>query len=515
MATVSTLAVNLIARTSVFEKKMRNSRKSVGRFKNSTSSAAMSLLKFTKGLALAAGVTGLGAMLKSTMANLDAVSKLSRRLDITTESLLGLRHAAELAGISNQALDKSLEIFIRRMGELKTGSGEAKRGLELLGITAEEMIRKTPEDAILVIADRIQNLATQAEKAAAAYFLFGRAGQQMLNLFEQGAPGIEAAMKEAKELGITLEGLDLKKVEAANDSVTRLTKSVKALGQEGTVTISPLIEGISTFLVKFRKPIAGAIIGGPIFGQIKAAAMVLDRVQKSTDQIGKSLGDQKAAENMKAQNQILEQRAEITRIIAENQKRQNDKLKEQQSVFEKVKKMTSDIRGKIGFEEMIADGLTPIEAQFEKIKQLGRDIFSGQMLNVFNASVKKTEKLLGRLREVKAFQSMKKDAESLVESIKTQKERLSETVARYNELFAAGLINQDQLARAVAQANDQFREPEAPTGQFREIRSQFVDVAALTGRTDSQKLDEANRLSKERNQILRNIDKSGQGVSQI
>ena len=39
-------------------------------------------------------------MLKNTLATLDAVSKLSRRLGIAHEALLGLRHAAELSGLS-------------------------------------------------------------------------------------------------------------------------------------------------------------------------------------------------------------------------------------------------------------------------------------------------------------------------------------------------------------------------------------------------------------------------------
>ena len=208
MATISTLAVNLIARTSAFEKGMKRGKKSVKTFRTSLIATGKRVALF--GVAIASTGLILGrAFVKNTLATLDVVAKLSRRLDIAHEALLGLQHAASLAGVTNEALNKSLEIFVRRMGEVKSGSGEAKRGLEALGLSAEKMIALTPDKALLVIADRIQNLGTQAEKAAAAYFLFGRSGAQLLNLFEQGAGGIERAQEEAWQLGITLEGLDL------------------------------------------------------------------------------------------------------------------------------------------------------------------------------------------------------------------------------------------------------------------------------------------------------------------
>jgi hypothetical protein len=211
MATISTLAVNLIARTSVFERKMRSSRQSVKTFRTSLGKMGKRMAMFGAAVASTGLVLG-RVFVKKTLASLDAVSKLSRRLGVAHEELLGLQHAGELAGVSSDALNKSLEIFVRRMGEVKSGSGEAKRGLDLLGLSAKKMIELTPDKALLIIADRIKGLGTQADKAAAAYFLFGRSGQQLLNLFEQGAEGIEKAQKKAEDLGKTLKGLDLKRV---------------------------------------------------------------------------------------------------------------------------------------------------------------------------------------------------------------------------------------------------------------------------------------------------------------
>ena len=255
MATISTLAVNLIARTSVFDKKMRNSTKGVKTFQSRAKSAALTLAKFASGLGAAAGIGGMGFMIKQTMTMIDQTAKLSDRIGITTEALVGLRHAAGIAGVSMEALDKSLEIFVRRMGEVKSGSGEAKRGLEALGLSAERMIKLTPERALGVIADRINNLKTQAEKAAAAYFLFGRSGAQLLNLFEKGSAGLAEMQLEAEKLGLTFNRIDAAKVEAANDAITRMKAAFQGVANVITIELAPAIEKIADGLVPISKAI--------------------------------------------------------------------------------------------------------------------------------------------------------------------------------------------------------------------------------------------------------------------
>jgi hypothetical protein len=255
MATISTLAVNLIARTSLFEKGMRRSKTSVKSLKSTITGAVGTLARFAKGLVIAAGIGGMGFLLKRTMQTIDATAKLSDRIGITTEALVGLQHAANIAGVSTESLNKALEIFTRRMGEVKAGSGEAKRGLEALGLSAERMIKLTPEQSMGVIADRINELGTQAEKSAAAYFLFGRSGAQLLNLFEKGAEGIAAAQIEVEKLGLTFSRLDAAKVEEANDAITRLKGAMQGLVNTATIRLAPSIKKLTNFFLEHRNAV--------------------------------------------------------------------------------------------------------------------------------------------------------------------------------------------------------------------------------------------------------------------
>ena len=206
----------------VAEFSARNKAKGVmGGFRRDLDVTGRALRRVAVGALAVAGVGGLGYMLKRQMETIDATAKLSDRLGVATEKLIGLQHAASITGTDAETLNKSLEIFTRRLGEMTQGSGEAKRGLDMLGLTAEQLIHISPADAFGIAADKIKQLGTQAEKTAAAYFLFGRAGSKMLNMLEVGSEGLRGFQDEVEKLGLTFSRIDAAQVEAANDALTR------------------------------------------------------------------------------------------------------------------------------------------------------------------------------------------------------------------------------------------------------------------------------------------------------
>ena len=203
------------------------------------------------GILAVAGVSGFGYMIRQQMKTIDSTAKLSDRLGIATESLIGLQHAASITGTNAETLNKSLEIFVRRLGEMTQGSGEAKRGLDMLGLTAEMLIHQSPAESFGIAADRIKQLGTQAEKTAAAYFLFGRAGSQMLNMLEEGSGGLREYQKEAEKLGLTFSRFDAAQIEAANDALTRARATMTGLFRQLTIELAPYIEILANRFTDF------------------------------------------------------------------------------------------------------------------------------------------------------------------------------------------------------------------------------------------------------------------------
>ena len=231
MAVISTLAVNLTARTAAFDKGMRKSATRVSAFSAVAKKASMRLKMF--GVAMVAVATAaVGAMVRSQLKMIDATAKLSDRMGIATEKIIGLRHAAEIMGATNEMVDKSLEMFVRRLGEVKAGTGEAKRALEMMGTTANELIQMSPDKAIYKIADALNKMESTSEKAAAAYWLFGRSGTKLLNTLSLGSEGLALMQKEAEKLGITFNRDAAAKVEKFNDAMNRLGKVASGVGQD-------------------------------------------------------------------------------------------------------------------------------------------------------------------------------------------------------------------------------------------------------------------------------------------
>ena len=99
-----------------------------------------SLFSMQGAILTAVGVGGLGALIKSSLAVGDALGKTADKLGTTTEALAGLRHAADLTGVSNKTLDTSMQRLTRRLSEAKAGTGAAVKGLDALGLSAEYLL---------------------------------------------------------------------------------------------------------------------------------------------------------------------------------------------------------------------------------------------------------------------------------------------------------------------------------------------------------------------------------------
>lgn len=249
MAIISTIGVSVTARTDKFRKGMKSAQSVLTSF-------AKSALRFGA-VASAAAAAGLLVMTKRSLESIDAISKLSDSIGIATEDIVSLQFAARITGVSTQAMSKSLEQMTRRMGEAAGGTGEAFDALKLLGLSAKDLIRVSPAEAFSKIADAVNELGTQAEKADVAYGIFGRTGIKLLNTLALGSAGLSKMALTAKRLGITFTRDMGAKVEAANDAISRFKDSMSGLAIAFTVSVAPSIktvaDNLTNFVVTLRK----------------------------------------------------------------------------------------------------------------------------------------------------------------------------------------------------------------------------------------------------------------------
>lgn len=207
---------------------VRGSLTSLGRTA-AVAAAAIGTATVAMGAALTAG---LQAGVRASLAYADAMAKVSQRTGIATEDLSGLGHAAKLAGVSMEQLGVSLRGMTRWMEQ--TGQ---------LGRPVIEVLEEQ--------AELFARMPDGAEKVALAMERFGRAGESLIPLLNQGSAGIRMATREAQQLGLIVRNDTAKAAELFNDNLTRLRGAATGFALRITEHLLPSLTTLSQSLLAF------------------------------------------------------------------------------------------------------------------------------------------------------------------------------------------------------------------------------------------------------------------------
>ena len=232
-----------------------------------------------RALKLAAGIGVVGLAFKSLrdifrqFGAIDVLAKTADRLGLTTEALVGLQFAAGQTGVESNILATSLQRLNRRLAEVATtGGGTAKKSLDALNLTAEELLRLPLEEQFGVIADRLGEVSSQADKTQIAFGFFDTEGGKLLNTLRLGSKGLADFSQEARDLGIAVSRVDAAKIEAANDTLDKLTQTFVGSARRAAVGLAPAIDFVADAFVEMNKqgdkstPIIDRISQGIVVG---------------------------------------------------------------------------------------------------------------------------------------------------------------------------------------------------------------------------------------------------------
>ncbi|MEQ8605188.1 MAG: hypothetical protein RIB45_17890 [Marivibrio sp.] len=218
-------AVNRFARDTGLDRVAASAKKLGANFGN--------LVKQAGAFALKGGVAAgaLFAMVTGSAAAADQLAKTSDKLGIGVEELQEYRHAADLAGISQETFDMALQRFTRRTAEAAAGTGVAKDALAALGIRLKDSEgNMRPTGALLEeVADKMTSIEDPAKRVRLAFTLFDAEGVSMVNMLRNGSDAIQGAREEARKLGLITEE-QARAAEAFTDNWTRLKKVVSVTG---------------------------------------------------------------------------------------------------------------------------------------------------------------------------------------------------------------------------------------------------------------------------------------------
>ena len=232
--------------------------KKAGRFGNFLSTDVSDGVKKAAG-AIIAAVAALGTMtIKITAAN-DLLNKQAQALGISTEAISELSFAFKRGGVDQAGMSTAIRTLTRVISEADQGVGEYVETVARLGIQTTDAEGKllSFDELLPQIADKFKDMENGTEKSALALELFGRQGQKMIPVLNEGADGIEKLRGRANELGATLSQDVADAATQFQDTLTDVKTKAGGLAQEVTFVVLPAFqlwaEGLVTLIPSLER----------------------------------------------------------------------------------------------------------------------------------------------------------------------------------------------------------------------------------------------------------------------
>ncbi len=248
------------------------------------------------------------ALGQSAAETVDNISKVSRVVGMSYGELASLAHAGDLAGVSMNAMAKGATKSDIAMVKALNGNKTAIASFEALALSVQDLAGMSSADKFAAISDAIGGLPTAAQRAAAAVSIFGKAGAELLPLFEMGSGGVNAAAEAAKRFGVELtqsQGIATNGNAAAAASFEALGLSMKDLsGMNAADKFAAISTAIGSLPTAAQRATAAVSIfgqsGSKILPMFNAAATGVRAATQDAERFGLALTNAQAidVENM-------------------------------------------------------------------------------------------------------------------------------------------------------------------------------------------------------------------------
>lgn len=178
-------------------------------------------------------IAGLG-LVSAAREALDYASSLeevANQLGVTTRDLQEYRYAATQAGVSQEAMDKSLAKLTVTMGQARDGGKkQAAAFRELNNIIGRDILASSQSagDAIPFIAEALGKIEDPTRRARLEVALFGKAGQQLDPLLKGGSAAVNELRDAAHSLGIVLSDQAIQDADRTADKLSELNTVLSA-----------------------------------------------------------------------------------------------------------------------------------------------------------------------------------------------------------------------------------------------------------------------------------------------
>lgn len=172
-----------------------------------------------------------------------ALNDMSARTGVSAQTLSELEYGAKLTGASMETLEGAITKSNKALSMAASGNKAAIAAFQGIGLSVKDLVGLSPEERFKAIAEGISRIKDPADKARAAMAIFGKTGTQLLPMLADGAAGIEAFQKQARNLGLSISDEDAAKADKLGDRMDMLGRILRdVLFEAGAAVADVLID---------------------------------------------------------------------------------------------------------------------------------------------------------------------------------------------------------------------------------------------------------------------------------
>lgn len=286
MADTRTLTVSLKAETASLRKGLADARNQLGLLQKSSQTTAAILKAAFAGIgfiALSNGIRSVVNEFSETATMIEDTKHLADAIGATTEEIQVLQRAAGLAEVDMDMLGRNVKMLTKNLGNASLGTGPAADMLDMLGMSANELIRMPLTEQLTAIGDRMQSLGSSAQRVAVATALFGKSGTDMIPFLMQSSQGLRDLQAEMIATGEVFSATDAAMVDEMGDSVTMAWGVWNAFKNQIVVQVAPAIKYIADLTREWAQSTNGAVksmVSEGLMKFVDGIAYVIDSINK-------------------------------------------------------------------------------------------------------------------------------------------------------------------------------------------------------------------------------------------
>lgn len=267
-------------------------------------------LRVWSGVAAGAGVAAATAMAVAQARSAKETQIMADALGMSAEQMSEFAYVAKDQGLeASQSMDLLKDIAEKVGDALKFDGGEGKEALEELGLSAEELVKKSPVDMLMDIAAALEEFDSTAEKSAALE-MFGNDLTRLLPLLDNGAEKYRAMAQQGRDLNVVLSDADISGMAEMADAFERLSDAGTGQLNQLMADLAPVVSGSADLLAENLDKVGYGVVAlsGLVAGRMVSSLMAAVAAQQAAkvaaaQQAAADLASAKAAD-VKAQSAL-------------------------------------------------------------------------------------------------------------------------------------------------------------------------------------------------------------------